>query len=161
MQARFEVPAHDLPFNPRRLWFLPILCLGAAVLEEGCLSAPGVGWRGPSALMPLLRTAAWYFECIVALSWISLRRSLVAVEVEPGSIRVHSALQSLPVIGGWIRPATFRRPDWRLAATRRGLLVGRASSDPGFRWGAERIFSCPERARPALDRWLATQMPAE
>lgn len=99
--------------------------------------------------------AAWLLVICLTSLFFSLMDRLAGVELSETEIVVHREIEKLPIVGRWFGPRHFSRPEWRMAPTRRGLLVGKPSGDVEFRWSAERVFRCPDAVKPALKTWLA------
>ena len=155
MADRFQIQKEHTAFKPWRLGLIPILCCGLALASVAIHPFPGEWWQWPSAWKPVFIKAAWFLVICLPALFFSLVDHLSSVEIEATEIVIHREIEQLPLIGRWFGPRRFLRSEWRLASTDRGLFVGKPSLDPSFRWAAERIFRCPEAAKPALKAWLA------
>ena len=99
--------------------------------------------------------AAWLLVYCLTIACFSLMGQLSSVELSEKEIVVHRRIEELPLVGRLFGPRRFSRREWRMATTRRGLLVGKPSRDTEFCWSAERVFLCPDGEKPALRAWLA------
>ena len=154
MSDRFQVEQPHGLASPWR-WGLVLAVAGMAGLAKVAIHLnPNLHWETPTAWSPVLVAAGKYLALAVAIILPSGWSDLASVEIEAADIVVHRAIEQIPLLGRWFGPRRFPRSEWRLASTDRGLLVGKPSQDPEFRWSAERIFRCPETAKPALKTWL-------
>ena len=155
MIDRFQVPAEHQGSNLRRLGLVLAFSWLIALAEAAIRLHPHLHWVWPSAWAPVFIKTVWIFALPLVLVLSSRWDRLASVQIEMADIVVHRANEQIPLIGRWFSPRRFPRSEWRLASAKRGLFVGKPSSDPSFRWAAERIFLCPEAAKPALQAWLA------
>ena len=155
MDDQFQIQQDHSAFKAWRLGLISVLCWVLALAKVAIHPHAGEWWQWPSTWKPVFIEAAWLQVICLTMLFFSLMDHLSSVELSTTEIVVHREIEKLPIVGRWFGPRYFSRPEWHLASTRRGLLIGKPSGDTEFQWSAERVFLCSKTAKPALKAWLA------